>query len=254
MNEITHALFKDLIESSFKKGLCVRSTLNIIWMLENSDNIPKKAQEYLAKLKLKEKKFNYKSTRKVSGITCEVLNDEKIFLKRFQFFLNEIKDLTPHALYIVDSKSIDLLNHSIKYGLDINCENNNTYLLKYALENKNNIMSNYLYYLPNIDKLKVDSNGNNLAHIAASGKNYSIINHLSKEHLSLFYIKNNDQKTAIDIIFNYKQYDTLPRKNKLYIKECILNFIKLHHDNKSVLPDKTLDIINNSSVLKNVLI
>lgn len=255
MNELNNALLKDLIESTnFKKNTSVRNPLNIIGMLESIPHLPIKEQEYLQKLKLKEKKFTYKSSRKVSGSISKILNNEKVFLDRFDILLSKVESITSYAFSIVDLKSTKILEHSIKSGVDINLQTNETYLLKHALESKNPIISNYLYDLPNLDKFKVDSHGNNLAHVASLSKNYNIIDKLSKEHINLFYIKNNDNKTALDMIFNYKQYDTLPNKTKLCLKECILMFIKLHHTRNNIIADETLEIFNQSLVLKNILI
>lgn len=223
-------------------------------MLENSGNIPQKTQEYLNKLKLKKQQFNDRSSRKVSGPMVNILNNESIVIKRLDYLFNEVKNLTDYGLSIIDLKSVGVLEHSIKLGLDINAQFDNTYLLKYALDNKNYTMANYLYALPDIDKLKIDNHGNNLAHSASLSKNYHMVYQLSKEHLHLFYVENSDNKTPIDIIFNYKQYDTLPKKQQLYIKESILTFFDAHYNQQHVLSDNKYNIINDSSVLKNVLI
>lgn len=255
MSELHDGLFKDLVESTnFKTKRSVRSALNIIWMLENTSNLPKKVQEYLDKLKLKEKQFTEKNTRKVSGIFCKILNNESLFIKRFDFLVSKIESIKPYSLAIVDLKSIPILKHSIEYGLDINSEINNTYLLKHALDTKNTIIFDYLYHLPHIDKFKIDNEGNNIAHIMSLKKNYQMIYQLAQDHIKLFYVKNNDNKTAIDIIFNYKQYTKLPNKNRIAIKEAILMFLHLHHTCNNILLKETFEVIEKSTVLKDILI
>lgn len=168
MNNLNEALFKDLVQSTdFKKNKSVRNPLNIIWMLENTNIVSKQAKEYLDKLKIKQSTFTEKNTRKASSVICKILNNEIVFIKRFDFLLSKIESIQPFAMPIVDLKSISILNHSIDCGLNINVEMNDTYLLKYAIESKNSVISNHLYDLPTIDKLKIDNQGNNLAHLLA---------------------------------------------------------------------------------------
>lgn len=254
MNNLNNVLFKDLIESTdFKKNKSVRNPLNIISMLESSHNLPQKAKEYLKKLKLKESNFTEKNTRKVSGIFCKILNEESVFIKRFDFLLSKVESILPFSLKILDLKSISILKHSIECGLDINGEINNTYLLKHAIETKNTIIMNYLYSLPTINKLKVDKENNNLAHLLCINKNYNLINQLSNEHIDLFYLKNKNNKTPIDILFNYKQYTTLPNNMRFLIKKTILMFLHLHHSGDKILSNETYNIIMQSTVLKDIV-
>lgn len=258
MNQLNEALFKDLVKSTtFKRNgstqkNSIRNPLNIIWMLEHCDTLPKKAQEYLDKLKIKEHEFNQNSSRTTSGIILDLLIEEDLFLKRFDSLVNQIDSLTPYTLSIIDLKSVKVLEHAIKCGLDINTKVNDTYPLQHAIDTKNTTITNYLYGLLTIDKLQGDHNNNNLAHIVAFNKNYNLIDSLSKEKLDLFYVKNNKNQTAIDIIFKYKQYATLPNKHKLSLTENILMFINLHHTGKYLLSTETLNIIETSTVLKDI--
>ena len=235
-----------------------KNPLNILWLLEHSQPLPeqkKLVDDYYQKLKSKEPKFNKTSQRTINKYNklSEIVMDENLLCKRMEYLVQQGASIKKYGNRLVGYKSLTILQTAFRLGLDINHEEDDFYPLKTAIKLKNSSIYKYLYDLPDIDKHKIDLNGNTLVHIAALNKCCHLLPDLVEKNIESLLTLNRQNKSSLDMILKWKGIAKLTSTNQEKIKKILFTVFDLHYK-KHKISDSIVHAFRDSSEFKHLYI